>query len=62
MIAVGQPLPAGEFSFITPEGKQLRDSHMLFAGKKVVLFALGGDKGKFARRQGLSYSNHEFSS
>ncbi|MGL5555675.1 MAG: peroxiredoxin, partial [Aeromonas veronii] len=26
MIAVGQPLPAGEFTFITAEGKQLRDS------------------------------------
>ena len=42
MIAVGQPLPAGEFTFITPEGKQLRDSHTLFAGKKVVLFAVPG--------------------
>ncbi|MGL5974868.1 MAG: peroxiredoxin [Aeromonas sobria] len=42
MIAVGQPLPAGEFTFITAEGKQLRDSHTLFAGKKVVLFAVPG--------------------
>lgn len=42
MIAVGQPLPAGEFTFITAEGKQLRDSHTLLAGKKVVLFAVPG--------------------
>ncbi|HEH9400876.1 TPA: peroxiredoxin [Aeromonas sobria] len=42
MIAVGQPLPAGEFTFITAEGKQLLDSHTLFAGKKVVLFAVPG--------------------
>ncbi|MEN3755850.1 redoxin family protein [Aeromonas veronii] len=42
MIAVGQPLPAGEFTFITAEGKQLRDSKTLFAGKKVVLFAVPG--------------------
>jgi peroxiredoxin len=42
MIAVGQPLPAGEFTFITAEGKQLRDSHTLFAAKKVVLFAVPG--------------------
>ena len=26
------------------------------------LLALGGDKGKFASRQGVSYSNHDFSS
>ncbi|HEH9419907.1 TPA: peroxiredoxin [Aeromonas sobria] len=42
MIAVGQSLPAGEFTFITTEGKQLRDSQTLFAGKKVVLFAVPG--------------------
>lgn len=30
MIAVGHPLPAGEFTFITAEGKQLRDSQTLF--------------------------------
>ena len=42
MIAVGHPLPAGEFTFITAEGKQLRDSQTLFAGKKVVLFAVPG--------------------
>ncbi|AHV36049.1 peroxiredoxin [Aeromonas dhakensis] len=42
MIATGQTLPAGEFTFITPEGKQQRDSHSLFAGKRVVLFAVPG--------------------
>lgn len=42
MIAMGQTLPAGEFTFITPEGKQQRDSHSLFAGKRVVLFAVPG--------------------
>lgn len=42
MIAVGHPLPAGEFTFITAQGKQIRDSHSLFAGKKVVLFAVPG--------------------
>ncbi|MBL0462302.1 peroxiredoxin [Aeromonas dhakensis] len=42
MIATGQTLPAGEFTFITPEGKQQRDTHRLFAGKRVVLFAVPG--------------------
>ena len=42
MIAIGQNLPAGEFTFITAEGKQLRDGQTLFAGKKVVLFAVPG--------------------
>ncbi len=42
MIATGQTLPAGEFTFITPEGKQQRDTHSLFAGKRVVLFAVPG--------------------
>ncbi|MGL5324692.1 MAG: peroxiredoxin [Aeromonas sp.] len=42
MIAVGQPLPAGEFTFITAEGKQQRDTRSLFGGKRVVLFAVPG--------------------
>jgi peroxiredoxin len=32
----------GEFTFITQEGKQVQDSQALFAGKKVVLFAVPG--------------------
>jgi len=39
MIAIGQNLPAGEFTFITAEGKQVQDSQALFAGKTVILFA-----------------------
>ncbi|GAA0450970.1 hypothetical protein GCM10009412_26210 [Aeromonas salmonicida subsp. achromogenes] len=39
MIAIGQTLPAGEFTFITAEGKQVQDSQALFAGKTVILFA-----------------------
>jgi peroxiredoxin len=42
MIAIGQSLPLGEFTFITQEGKQVQDSQALFAGKKVVLFAVPG--------------------
>ncbi|MBL0671369.1 redoxin family protein [Aeromonas hydrophila] len=42
MIAIGQALPAGEFTFITAEGKQQRDSQSLFVGKRVVLFAVPG--------------------
>lgn len=42
MIAIGQTLPAGEFTFITVEGKQQRDSQSLFGGKRVVLFAVPG--------------------
>ncbi|MGE6106605.1 peroxiredoxin [Aeromonas sobria] len=42
MIAIGQSLPAGEFTFITDEGKQTLDTRALFAGKKVVLFAVPG--------------------
>ncbi|MFB2865312.1 peroxiredoxin [Aeromonas sp. MdU4] len=42
MIAMGQPLPAGEFTFITPEGKQQRDTLSLFGSKRVVLFAVPG--------------------
>ena len=42
MIAVGQSLPAGEFTFITQDGKQVQDTQALFAGKKVVLFAVPG--------------------
>ena len=42
MIAIGQALPAGEFTFITAEGKQKRDSQSLFGGKRVVLFAVPG--------------------
>ncbi|WP_310597543.1 peroxiredoxin [Aeromonas aquatica] len=42
MITVGQSLPAGEFTFITAEGKQVQDTQALFAGKKVVLFAVPG--------------------
>ncbi|MNH25224.1 Hybrid peroxiredoxin hyPrx5 [compost metagenome] len=42
MITVGQSLPAGEFTFITAEGKQVQDSQALFAGKTVVLFAVPG--------------------
>ncbi len=42
MIAIGQTLPAGEFTFITAEGKQQRDSQSLFGGKRVVLFAVPG--------------------
>lgn len=42
MITVGQSLPAGEFTFITSEGKQVQDSQALFAGKRVVLFAVPG--------------------
>ncbi|ABK38817.1 MULTISPECIES: peroxiredoxin [Aeromonas] len=42
MIAIGQALPAGEFTFITAEGKQQRDSQSLFGGKRVVLFAVPG--------------------
>ncbi|MGL4250047.1 MAG: peroxiredoxin [Aeromonas sp.] len=42
MIAVGDTLPAGEFTFITPEGKQIHPSQSLFAGKRVVLFAVPG--------------------
>lgn len=42
MITVGQSLPAGEFTFITAEGKQVQDTQSLFAGKRVVLFAVPG--------------------
>ncbi|HAU4908362.1 TPA: redoxin family protein [Aeromonas hydrophila] len=42
MIAIGQALPAGEFTFITAEGKQQRDSQSLFGGKRAVLFAVPG--------------------
>ncbi|WP_324010798.1 peroxiredoxin [Aeromonas hydrophila] len=42
MIAIGQTLPAGEFTFITAEGKLQRDSQSLFGGKRVVLFAVPG--------------------
>lgn len=42
MITVGQSLPAGEFTFITAEGKQVQNTQALFAGKKVVLFAVPG--------------------
>lgn len=42
MIAVGQPLPSGEFTFIAAAGKQIQDVQTLFAGKKVVLFAVPG--------------------
>ena len=42
MITVGQSLPAGEFTFITAEGKQVLDTQALFAGKRVVLFAVPG--------------------
>lgn len=42
MITVGQSLPAGEFTFITAEGKQVQDTQALFAGKRVVLFAVPG--------------------
>lgn len=42
MITVGQSLPAGEFTFLTAEGKQVQDSQALFAGKRVVLFAVPG--------------------
>ncbi|EIS3743324.1 peroxiredoxin [Aeromonas hydrophila] len=42
MIAIGQALPVGEFTFITAEGKQQRDSQSLFGGKRVVLFAVPG--------------------
>lgn len=42
MIAIGQALPAGEFTFITAEGKQQRDSQSLFGGNRVVLFAVPG--------------------
>ncbi|ELB2793804.1 redoxin family protein [Aeromonas hydrophila] len=42
MIAIGQALPAGEFTFITAEGKQQRDSQSLFGCKRVVLFAVPG--------------------
>lgn len=42
MISVGQSLPAGEFTIFTTEGKQTLDSQALFAGKKVVLFAVPG--------------------
>ncbi|EOD55790.1 peroxiredoxin [Aeromonas molluscorum] len=42
MISVGQSLPAGEFTIFTTEGKQTLDTQALFAGKKVVLFAVPG--------------------
>ncbi|MBW3831038.1 peroxiredoxin [Aeromonas hydrophila] len=42
MIAIGQALPVGEFTFITAEGKLQRDSQSLFGGKRVVLFAVPG--------------------
>ena len=42
MITVGQSLPAGEFTFITAEGKQVKDTQALFADKRVVLFAVPG--------------------
>ncbi|MBL0517315.1 peroxiredoxin [Aeromonas caviae] len=42
MITVGQSLPAGEFTFITAEGKQVKDTRALFADKRVVLFAVPG--------------------
>ena len=42
MITVGQSLPAGEFTFITAEGKQVKDTQALFTGKRVVLFAVPG--------------------
>ena len=32
MITVGQSLPAGEFTFITAEGKQVKDTQALFSG------------------------------
>ena len=42
MISVGQSLPAGEFTLLTTEGKQTLNTQALFAGKKVVLFAVPG--------------------
>ena len=42
MITVGQSLPAGEFTFITAEDKQVKDTQALFTGKRVVLFAVPG--------------------
>lgn len=42
MIALGESLPYHEFTFVTAEGKQMRSSDELFAGKKVVLFAVPG--------------------
>lgn len=45
MITVGQSLPAGEFTFITAEGKQVKDTQALFADKRVVLFAVPGAGG-----------------
>ena len=42
MITVGQTMPAGECTFLTAEGKQVKDTQTLFAGKRVVLFAVPG--------------------
>ncbi|MCG3726030.1 peroxiredoxin [Vibrio cincinnatiensis] len=42
MIKQGQPLPTGTLSQITPEGMVNHNVNELFAGKKVVLFAVPG--------------------
>jgi len=42
MIQVGQKLPAANLSQLTADGMQTHDVNELFAGKKVVLFAVPG--------------------
>ncbi len=65
---IGQHHIAGQMSIGAggSKGARYRKQHHFFTGEQRLaipqLLALGGDKGKFARRQGLSYSNHDFSS
>lgn len=42
MIQQGQKIPNGQLSELTPEGMKTHLSHELFAGKKVLLFAVPG--------------------
>lgn len=42
MIKVGDRLPNATFNVLTPEGPKPRTTDEIFAGKKVVLFALPG--------------------
>lgn len=41
-IAVGDRLPQAEFHTMTPDGEQKVSSDVIFAGRKVVLFAVPG--------------------
>lgn len=42
MIKPGDKLPAGEFSVMTADGQQKLSTDIVFAGRKVVLFAVPG--------------------